>query len=405
MAGSYSRKITASAVNAIKANGTHFDVRDTDLRGFHIRVTPGDGKFYRYQYQRPNGSRAVMKIGRVSELTPDEARAVARKFMVDVAAGRDPRGEKSAWKAAPTVQDLWDIYERDRLSLKNRPRTHEQYKGNWERHIKRHLGEKKVADVSRKDVLDIVRRMGTKRVTANRVVALVSVLFNFAIEHELRETNPAYKVKKYKEQPRDIVYTNDELSRIGAALENEPELWARTALKLIIITGARSIEVLGMEWSELDLNSETPTWRIPAARFKGGHTHEYGLDEDAVALIRAWRSDAPFLSAKWVFPNMSGKNHRRSVQKWWKRVQAEAKVTRGVLHSFRHTFFTRAAESGASAIDIKNLAGHKDIQTSMRYIHAQDQLRTRQVSQTVRNAIRKAIQMKPVEAEVVQLGR
>lgn len=405
MAGSYSIRLSSRSVAAIKANGTDFDVRDTDIRGFHVRVTRGGEMIYRFQYRRADGSRPVLTLGRTTELTADQARKLANDHFAATTAGADPRKAREAWKAAPTMDELWTRYEELRLSVKNRPRTRAEYVRNWKAHARPILGSMKVAEVTRADVRRVVAALGTKRTTANRTVAVLSVMFGFAIENELRSDNPASGIEKYRENARDVAFTDDELARIAAAVEGDPEPWARMALTLLMVTGARKSEVLDAEWLEFDLDDAEPTWRLPPARAKGGKAHTYHLDADTVALIKAWRRDAPFTSPRWVFPNIRGTGPKSSLKKPWERVKKAAKIARGVPHSFRHTFFTRLAEGGASAIDIKQTAGHADIATSMKYVHAAESARLRELQAANRKNIREAMARKPKAAEVVALTR
>lgn len=391
MSGSYSTRLTSRSVAAIKTNGTDFDVRDTDIRGFHVRVTKGGEMVYRFQYRRLDGSRPVVTLGRTSELSADQARKLAAEHFRNVSGGADPRKAREAWKAAPTMDDLWIRYETERLKVKNRPRTQAEYVRNWKSHAQPILGDLKVAEVTRPDVRRAVAALGAKRTTANRVLALLSVMFNFAVENELRPDNPATGIEKYRENPRDVAFTDDELARIGGAVDADPEHWARVALKLLIVSGARVSEVLEAEWSEFDLDDSLPAWRVPAERMKGGKAHTYHLDADTVELLRSWRKDAPFISPTWVFPNVLGTGAKSSLKKPWTRVKKAAKVRRGVLHSFRHTFLTRLAEGGASAIDIKSTAGHADIATSMKYVHAAESQRLRELQEANRRGIREAL--------------
>lgn len=89
MAGSFTAKLTARTVAAIKPNGDDFDVRDSELRGFHVRVTKRGEMVYRFQYRRPDGSRPVLTLGKVSELTPDQARKAANAQFIAVGGGAE----------------------------------------------------------------------------------------------------------------------------------------------------------------------------------------------------------------------------------------------------------------------------------------------------------------------------
>jgi len=403
MAGSITTRLTSRVVAQIRPNGSDFDVRDSELRGFHVRVTRRGGMIYRFQYRRPDGTRPVVTLGRTTELTTDQARRMATDHFRAVGHGGDPRKARQEWAAAPTMDDLWTRYERERLTVRNRPRTIAEYRRNWNTHARPHLGKLKVAEVTRTHVREVINKMGDRRTTANRVLALLSVMFNFAIEHEQRTDNPASNIPKYRENAREIAFTDDELSRIAKAIPGEREPWARVALSLLIVTGARVSEVLKAEWSEFDLDDSEPAWRIPASRMKGGKPHTYPLDPDTVALIRDWRTSAPVVSPVWLFPTSTGTGPKTSLQKPWGRIKTAAKVTRGVLHSFRHTFLTRLAESGASAVDIKTAAGHADVATSMKYVHAAETARLRELQESTRRGLRAAM-AKPVKtAEVVPL--
>ena len=66
-------------------------------------------------------------------------------------------------------------------------------------------------------------------------------------------------------------------------------------------------------------------------------------------------------------------------------------------------FLTRLAEGGASAIDIRNTAGHADIATSMKYVHAAETARLRDLLERNRSGIREAMKKKPTSAEVVPI--
>lgn len=244
--------------------------------------------------------------------------------MVEVAGGGDPRKARDDWKAAPTMDDLWARYEVDRLNIRNSPRTIAEYKRNWHTHAQPRLGDLKVAEVSRKDISNLVAAMGSKRTTANRVVALLSVMFSFARDQELRVDNPVASFPKYRENTRDVTFTDSELARLDAALTDEKEAWARTALRLLMLTGARHSEVLEAEWSELHLEDETPAWRIPAARMKNGKNHTYWLDAETAEMLLAWKRNAKVLSPMWVFPNSLGTGPKTSLQKPWARVKEAA---------------------------------------------------------------------------------
>jgi integrase len=95
---------------------------------------------------------------------------------------------------------------------------------------------------------------------ANRVLAVLSKLMTWAEQHAYRpqRSNPCRGVEKYREQPRRRYLTPDELKRLGAAFRIAERWHAMsptviTALRLILLTGARSSEILSLRWREVDL--------------------------------------------------------------------------------------------------------------------------------------------------------
>jgi integrase len=402
---SYSIKLTARSVTAIKPDGTRFDVKDTDVTGLHVRMGANGVGVYRLQYRRPDGSKPVITLGRITEFTADQARDWAKAQKAAIVQGADPSRQKGDWRAAPTMDDLWARYEAAPAWLAGkRGRTQEEYRRNWTNHAQPVLGALKVAEVGPKDIRKVMTAMGRSKAAANRVRALLSVMFSCAIEAEMRAGNPVTAVKKNEENgPRDVAFTDDELGRIGAALDQEPEEWAKLALLLLMATGSRKGEVLGAEWSEFHLEGDAPLWVIPKERMKGKREHIYHLGPDVVGALKHWRATAPFLSPRWVFSNTLGTGPRADLKKPWARLKASAKLSRGVIHSFRHTYLTRLAETGVSAIDIQRTAGHADIATSMLYVHAAEARRLREIQVANQANLRAAMGGRKA-AEVVQLG-
>lgn len=148
------------------------------------------------------------------------------------------------------------------------------------------LGRIRVAHVSRRDVSNLHTSLKATPYQANRLLALLRKMFNFAISDNEREwgiaKNPAAGVQKFQEQKRERWLSNEELERLTAALEVYPDKRARlaavsakqrvfvrneaqravNAIRLIMVTGARKGEVLLATWNQFDL--ERGVWTKPA---------------------------------------------------------------------------------------------------------------------------------------------
>jgi integrase len=132
--------------------------------------------------------------------------------------------------------------------------------------------------------------------TANRTMALVSSLYNFAImERSHALTNPAEKIKKYPENERDRFLQSDELPRFFDALAEEENPDMREYFLVALLTGVRRSNVLAMRWDEINL--ERGEWRIIT---KGNSTQTVALSPEVVTILSERQQAA---NSEWIFPS------------------------------------------------------------------------------------------------------
>ena len=122
------------------------------------------------------------------------------------------------------------------------------------------LGRRKLNDVSRADVAGLYEELHATPYEANRLLALLSKMFNLAEDWGLRPdgSNPCRRVRKFGERKRQRFLGRDELARLGAVIADEkqhhthaPSVFA--AIKLLLFTGCRLSEILTLRWAEVDL--------------------------------------------------------------------------------------------------------------------------------------------------------
>lgn len=132
---------------------------------------------------------------------------------------------------------------------------------------------------------------------ANRTLALVRKMLNFAIECEWLDANPAALIPKPgTERARDRVLTSDELRAFWAATDEEPTA-IRAWLRLRLLTAQRGGEVIRMRWSDVDLVSKW--WTVPATVVKNNLAHRVPLNPPAVTILRELKAGAK-ADAVWV---------------------------------------------------------------------------------------------------------
>jgi integrase len=295
--------------------------------GFGIRVSPGGGKTWVWVYHHEGRSRR-MTLGSPPAVGLADARlklAQARKLLHS---GVDP-GEREvqqhkAERKAETVEELAEEY----LDKWARPRKRSAAED--ERILRKDVisawGKRKAKDIARRDVialLDAIVDRGSP-IAANRTLAVIRRMFNWALSRDIVGANPCVAVKSpAKENRRDRVLSTEEIAvlwqaldrpapprnrskRDPAELEMSPAI--RLALKLQLATAQRKGEVIAAEWSEFDLDERV--WTIPAGRAKNGMPHRVPLSPLALAVLREIKGDtgprpgpAAEGSARWLFPS------------------------------------------------------------------------------------------------------
>ena len=164
-------KLTKTAVDAASPQQRDYELRDTTVPGFMLKVTPTGRKIFMVQYRTNSGERRKPAIGRFGELTVEQARWIAQDWLADVRRGKDPSAAKAAARNAPAVRDLCKRFIEDYSQPRNKPSTVETNQQYIDNHIVPMLGSMKVNDVTRADVAKLMKRLEKKPVGANRVLA------------------------------------------------------------------------------------------------------------------------------------------------------------------------------------------------------------------------------------------
>jgi integrase len=291
-------RITKRNVDALPrpAKRTHY--YDDDLKGFGVIVYPSGRKTYVVEYRPGPGGRATEKkrhtIGRHgSPWTADEARKEARRLLAAVENGADPAAERAAKRKAPAAEETVEaVAERflERHVSTLRASTARDYRDIVKKRLIPRWGGRHIADIGRKDVIDLIDEIAVGApVMARLVFSVVRKLFNWTIEKDLRDESPCAKITPPKPpKSRERVLADDEIVFLWKATEalSPPR---RAASRVMLLTGAREAEVAGMTWDEIDLDGKV--WRLPSSRSKNDSGHEIDLSDLVIEQIRALDDD------------------------------------------------------------------------------------------------------------------
>jgi len=359
-------KLSKRVVDRLAVDDKDTVVWDRDLPGFGVRVYPSGRKVYVVQ-SRFGGKSRRATIGRHGDITPEQARKAAVKLIVRIKAG-EPLVEPEP-QAPPTVGDLAARYLREYVAMHCKPNTVSHYGQMVRKHIVPALADLRVSEVQRKHILQFQYGLRDMPTVANRTVDILVKMFNLAELWEMRPPgrNPCKSVRRYKVNPRkERFLTPKELARLGRVLENAPakRLASRhsaAAIRLLILTGCRRNEIMGLAWDDLDFDAGEMRLRDSKT---GGRVVPM---PPAAAQVLA---DLPKAEGNpWVFPGRKKGAHQTNINDAWERVRKRARLDGVRLHDLRHTFASRALAIGEGLPMIGALLGHRKIETTARYAH------------------------------------
>jgi len=242
------------------------------------------------------GKRCDIGLGSASLVTLAEAREKALANRRLARSGGDPLAEKHKADAVPTFRVMAERY----LATKAQEFRNEKHRAQWRSTLDAYampvLGSMRVSDITMRDVLRVLEPIWQSRTeTASRLRGRIEAILSRAtVEGHRSGDNPARwsgNLKELLPAPGKIskegnhpAVSPDDASRWFASLRRREGFGAR-ALEFVALTAARSGEVRGMTWAEVDLGKAL--WTIPAARMKAGKEHRIPLSASAVALLKS----------------------------------------------------------------------------------------------------------------------
>lgn len=387
-----------------KPRAKPFEVRDTRLPGFLLRVQPSGARSYYAQHGR--SSRTL--IGKVGVFTPDEARERCEKILGNVAHGRHPLfgldgshsmtfGQfigKEGESAEHTTYRLWLKANRPKSAARTLQRLQTCF-GSWYQQPLNAVTTERIEKWR-------IEKLATGRSpqTVLRDVMTLSGVLTRAVKLGKLTDNPVSRVDKptIDRSPRPRYLSVAEEQRLRAALTaRDVEMLAAResanrwraerhhdllpplvhfgdhltpAVLLSLNSGLRRGELLALEWSAIDLKEKHLT--VEGSTAKSGQTRTIPLNAEALDVLRKWREQNP--EAERVFQIDSG------FKTSWAALLTRAGITKFRWHDQRHHFASRLAQSSVGLQVIKDLLGHGDLQMVLKYAHLAPNQRTEAVA-------------------------
>ena len=341
-------KLTARSVETARATGTPRMIPDG--RGLYLRVWPSDAKSWIFRYQH-DGQRHDLGIGPYPEISLADARDRAtdqRRLLKND--GRDPltvkRERQSAARAssikAMTFKEAAERYMAAHRSSWKHPKHRQQWTGTLSTYAYPAIGALSVTAIDTAIVMQVLDPIWTvKPETASRLRGRIEAVLDWSTARGYRKgENPARwkghlenilpKKSKVRRVEHHAALPYAELGRFVAELRQQEGI-AVLAFEFAILTVARTSEVLGARWNEVDFKRRL--WVIPAERMKMAKEHRVPLCDRAFLILAEM---AEIRTSDFMFPGKkAGKPLSDTVFQKLLRHMGRTNLT---AHGFRSTF-------------------------------------------------------------------
>lgn len=377
-------RLTAPEVRALSKPG-----RYADGLGLYLQITDAGVKSWILRYQR-DGRERWLGLGPVHTFSLAEARERARAARQQIADGIDPIEARKADRreralaAAKTMtfkeaaEAFYALHEKKWRNRKHR----EEFLSSLRRYAYDHIGKVAVADIDTGLVLKCIEpTWGIKTETTNRVRGRIERILDWASVRGHRSgENPA----RWKGHLENVLPARSQVQRTQhypalpfadlpsfmVDLRKREGIAAR-ALEFTILTAARTGEVIGARWDEIDL--EQATWTVPGERMKSGKEHRVPLSDALLKLLAALPREE---GNPHVFISTSSRNAPLSNMSM-SMLLRRMKCTDIVVHGFRSTFRDWAAERTAYANHVVEMALAHSISNSVERAYRRGDLFTK----------------------------
>ena len=355
------------------------------ITGLRIVVSKKSTTFmFRYTFQ---GKKYVVVLGKASEMSLKEAIELVHKYQALLHKGINPTTEQQKQQLIPTfAQFAKDTYL---PAVKPHKRSYPDDVSRIRLHLNPTIGDKLLNEITTPMLNALLvekQQSGLSNASVNRIRALLSTMFNMAIEHEWVITNPVTKVKKFKENNQIERYlTATELSSLMLVLENPSRfsihnLVVVALVKFLLLTGVRKREAMDMLWS--DVNLDTGIWLLK--HNKSGKARHIVLSIEALNTLQALPKTAPH-----IFANPETGVPFTDIRKPFTKIMNAADIPNMRIHDLRHNFASLAVNSGESLYVVQKLLGHASPHTTQRYAHLQHTT-LRNASEKIAETVRQA---------------
>jgi len=366
-------QFTEKFIQSLKPKAKRYDLREKSGNGFGIRISTSGEKSWIFFYTF-EGRKRRMTLGTYPSISLSEARSLYRDALKALALGKDPasikKNKKNEARLSATIDDLIDEYI-EKWAKPNK-RSWKEDKRILYYDIKTAWGKRKANEITKRDIILMLEKIMERGapIAANRTLACVRRMFNFAVERDIIQTSPCTAVKAIsKENCRDRCLTTEEIKNFWHGLDRPKTMMSsgtKLALKLQLATVQRKGEVVTAEWKEINL--DTKWWVIPAHKAKNGHEHRVYLSTLALQLLKEIKKISG--GSEWLFPSprtnkpITGESVAYALRR---SKDAFPEVNDFTPHDLRRTGATHMTAMGISRLVVSKILNHVESSVTATY--------------------------------------
>ena len=364
-------KLSAVAVRNAKPKEKPYKL--SDGKGLYLHIATSGKRTWRYRFKLA-GKESTVVLGEYPAMSLEESRIERIEAREMVKAGKNPAQVRKEEKRAEIIKTEaeklinknifefialeWISQQGNRWSKAHTTAVLDTLRNN----VFPIIGEQPVDTITPPMILQVIRpieKRGSLEI-ASKVLQRMTAIFRYAVQTGKATYNPAGDMRgvlKTKKVTHMAALSIEEMPKFLSDLsEGDIHITTKLALQFTILTAARSGEVRGATWEEIDL--ENKLWKIPANRMKMDTPHTVPLSRQAIVIIeragKLWGKDG------FVFPGIRQGSKQLSENTMLYALYRLGYHSRATVHGFRATFSTIANESAFDGDVIEKALAHEE---------------------------------------------
>jgi len=344
-------KLTDAFIRNVKPpSAGQVEYWDALTPGFGIRVSYGGRKAFQTM-TRINGKLHRFGMGFYPRISLADARGRADQVLRDAAKGISPEGREAEQQREAQAERL-NSFRAVAAEFMEDHAKNLRTRGEMQRMLTADLlpawGDRPISSITRADIKALLREKASRApIAANRLLALISKIFTWALDEEIIGASPAVRLKRpAEESERERSLSAEEIRILWPAFTAIGYPFGY-AMKFLLVTGQRRGEVSGMKWSEIDGDG----WTLPGSRSKSKQGHRVPLS----TLAREILEQSPHVG-EYVFSARGG-----PIEGWdAAKNRVAVPVAPWRIHDLRRTFATHLRSLGVDRLVVSKLLNHAE---------------------------------------------